>query len=103
MDVATLRLASGDRLPAVGLGLWKVEKTLAIVENVTGVASTSIIDRLLLRLQDLDQKMSAYLTKSDEIAMDIEACLAILMEARVRTDEALQTLGEQWRARPESR
>jgi D-xylose reductase len=29
MDVATLRLASGDRLPAVGLGLWKVEKAAA--------------------------------------------------------------------------
>jgi D-xylose reductase len=25
MDVATLRLANGDRLPAVGLGLWKTE------------------------------------------------------------------------------
>jgi D-xylose reductase len=29
MDVATLRLASGDRLPAVGLGLWKIEKAVA--------------------------------------------------------------------------
>jgi D-xylose reductase len=29
MDVATLQLASGDRLPAVGLGLWKVEKSAA--------------------------------------------------------------------------
>jgi D-xylose reductase len=29
MDVATLRLANGDRLPAVGLGLWKVEKPAA--------------------------------------------------------------------------
>jgi D-xylose reductase len=29
MDVATLRLSSGDRLPAVGLGLWKVEKRAA--------------------------------------------------------------------------
>ncbi|MCI0334553.1 MAG: aldo/keto reductase [Planctomycetes bacterium] len=25
MDVATLRLGNGDRMPAVGLGLWKVE------------------------------------------------------------------------------
>jgi D-xylose reductase len=29
MDVATLRLASGGRLPAVGLGLWKVEQAAA--------------------------------------------------------------------------
>ncbi len=29
MDVATLRLANGDRMPAVGLGLWKIEKTKA--------------------------------------------------------------------------
>jgi D-xylose reductase len=29
MDIATLRLASGDRLPAVGLGLWKIEKAAA--------------------------------------------------------------------------
>lgn len=29
MNVATLRLANGDQLPAVGLGLWKVEKASA--------------------------------------------------------------------------
>lgn len=29
MDVATLRLANGDRLPAVGLGLWKIERAKA--------------------------------------------------------------------------
>lgn len=29
MNVTTLRLANGDQLPAVGLGLWKVEKKLA--------------------------------------------------------------------------
>jgi D-xylose reductase len=29
MDVATLRLANGDRLPAIGLGLWKIEKAKA--------------------------------------------------------------------------
>jgi hypothetical protein len=104
-DMAGLQALTQEAINALETRGWgpKVEKTLAIVESVTGVDSTSIIDSLLLRLQDLDQKMSTYLTKSDEIAMDIEACLAILMEARVRTDEALQTLGEQWRTRPESR
>jgi D-xylose reductase len=29
MDVATLRLANGDRMPAVGIGLWKVEPAQA--------------------------------------------------------------------------
>ncbi len=29
MTVATLRLASGDRMPAVGLGLWKVDRPQA--------------------------------------------------------------------------
>lgn len=35
MDVATLPLAGGDRMPAVGLGLWKVEreKAAATVEE----------------------------------------------------------------------
>lgn len=104
-DMAGLQVLTREAITALETRGWgpKVEKTLAIVESVTGADSASIIDSLLLRLQDLDQKMSTYLTKSDEIAMDIERCLAILMGARVRTDEALQTLGEQWRARPESR
>jgi D-xylose reductase len=29
MDVATQRLANGDRMPAVGLGLWKIERAKA--------------------------------------------------------------------------
>jgi D-xylose reductase len=29
MDVATLRITNGDRMPAVGLGLWKIDKATA--------------------------------------------------------------------------
>jgi D-xylose reductase len=39
MDVATLRLARGDRIPAVGLGLWKIEKAKAADTVVDAVRS----------------------------------------------------------------
>jgi D-xylose reductase len=38
MDIATLRLANGDSMPAIGLGLWKIEpaETAHMVEHAVG-------------------------------------------------------------------
>lgn len=65
-----------------------------------GFDITVLTQGLVEKLYDLDTKMTSYLNQASAIEDDVTVTLDTLIAARMRTDEALDMLGQKWRFRP---
>lgn len=79
----------------------KVDKVISLLKAASpGFDPSDMTGGLLSALQNLDQRLTAFLDKADNMTADIETRLALLTAARVRTEQTLDSLGKEWRARP---
>lgn len=81
-----------------GQSLGKVISFLQ--SQIPGFDMTVLTQGLTNSLKALDSKLSAYLAQAQRLKGDLSIHLDLLLAARLRTDAALDELGQQWRFRP---
>lgn len=98
-----LRIVNQEVIDVLGNRRWSqsVNVVLTTVQAVTpSLDLNQVIDDLVNKFQNLDQKLETYLIKAEDMDSEIYSRISLLSAARASTDDALRQSGVEWRYRP---